>query len=330
MAKQHFPEPSRSAHNYFSTWFMDRMSDRRRDDAWLAAQREAERTRFIPVWQLKNLFTAGEVPQPVFLSPYQVRDFLPRAESTVLLGVLADRAYFAIGLPSDAESAPSELVELGEFRDLRWIAPLLDEREGALLAYARAMTYWHVRHRFCGVCGSPTRSAEAGCLRVCTNSQCGQHHFPHADPAIIVLVARDERCLLIRKSWWPEGLYSNVSGFVEPGESLEDAVVREVQEETGVKVRDITYHSSQPWPFPSALMLSFNAVAFEGPLRVDETELESARWFTREEMRSQLKEGVLQLPTPIAVSYRLLEDWFDAGSFGRLRSISSGLNRGRK
>jgi NAD+ diphosphatase len=330
MAKQHFPEPSRPGHNYFSTWFMDRMSDRRRDDAWIAAQLKAETTRFIPVWQLKNLFTAGKVPQPVFLSPQQVRHFLPRAESTVLLGVLADRAYFAIGLRPGAESPPRELAELGEFRDLRWITPLVDEREGALLAYARAMTYWHGRHCFCGVCGSPTRSAEAGCLRVCTNSQCGQHHFPHADPAIIVLVARDERCLLIRKSWWPEGLYSNVSGFVEPGESLEDAVVREVQEETGVKVQDITYHSSQPWPFPSALMLSFRAVASEGPLRVDETELESARWFTREEMRSQLKEGVLQLPTPIAVSYRLLEDWFDAGSFGRLRSISGGLNRGRK
>lgn len=311
----------RSAHNYFSTWFIDRLADRRRDGAWLAAQLEAERTRVIPVWQLKNLFTTGEVPQPIYLAPDQARDFLPVAESATLLGVLEDRTYFAMSLPSHEESPPRGLVEMGEFRDLRGMAPLLDEREGALLAYARAMTYWHGRHRFCGVCGSPTRSAEGGCLRVCTNNQCGQHHFPHTDPAIIVLIIRDEHCLLIRKSWWPAGMYSNVSGFVEPSENLEDAVVREVREETGLEVKEIAYHSSQPWPFPSALMLGFTAVASEGAVRVDEDELESARWFTREEMQRQLKGGMLKLPTPIAVSYRLIEDWFDAGNFGRLRSI---------
>jgi NAD+ diphosphatase len=304
--------------NYFSTRFIDRVSDRRRDDGWLAAQLEAETTRFIPVWQLNNLFAAGEVLHPIFLAPHQVRESLPTAESVTLLGVMAGRAYFAVGLPSDEESPPSRLAALGEFRDLRGIAPLLDEQEGALLAYARAMTYWHGRHRFCGACGGPTTSAEGGCLRVCTNSQCGQQHFPRTDPAIIVLITRDERCLLARKPWWPEGMYSNVAGFVEPGESLEDAVMREVREEIGVEVKEITYHSSQPWPFPSSLMLSFTAVVSKGVVRIDENELDSARWFTREEMRSQLKEGTLKLPTSISVSYRLLEDWFDAGGLGKL------------
>jgi NAD+ diphosphatase len=313
-----------SSQNYFSTYFIDRVSDRRRDDEWLAAQLEAETTRFIPVWQLKNLFRAGELPKPVFFLPHQAQDYLPRAESVTLLGVMADRSYFAIDLPSSGESPPDGLAEVGEFRDLRWIAPLLDEGDSALLAYARAMSYWHCRHRFCGECGSPTRSAEGGCLRVCTDSQCGQQHFPRTDPAIIVLLTLGERCLLVRKSWWPEGMYSNVSGFVEPGESLEDTLMREVREETGVEVKEMSYHSSQPWPFPSSLMLAFSAVASEGAIRIDEDELENVCWFTREEMQSQLKGGTLKLPTSIAVSYRLIEDWFDAGDLGPLNSISGG------
>lgn len=308
--------------NYFSTNFIDRVADRRQDDQWLAAQLEAEATRFIPVWQLKNLFKAGQLPEPVFLAAHQVRDMLPGAESLTLLGVMPDRTYFAVGLTSDEDTVPAGLAELGDFRDLRWTAPLLDEQVGALLAYARAMTYWHCRHRFCGQCGSPTQSAQGGCLRVCTNSQCGQQHFPRTDPAIIVLVTWGARCMLVRKSWWPEGLHSNVSGFVEPAESLEDAVIREVGEETGIRVEHISYHSSQPWPFPSALMLAFTATTSQGTIRVDEDELEGAHWFTREEMRSQLKQGVLRLPMTTAVSFRLIEDWYDAGGLGSLKSIT--------
>jgi NAD+ diphosphatase len=309
------------SHNYFSTSFINRVSDKRQDDEWLAAQLEGETTRFIPVWQLKNLFKAGAAPEPILLSPQQAREFLPMADSVTLLGVMAGRTYFGIGLPSDDDAPPGGLLEAGEFRDLRWIAPTLDEQVGALLSYARAMTYWHCRHRFCGQCGSPTRSAQGGCLRVCTNSQCGQQHFPRTDPAIIVLVSWRERCLLVRKSWWREGMYSNVSGFVEPAESLEDTVKREVWEETGVQVETMSYHSSQPWPFPSALMLAFTAAASDGAIRIDEDELEGGRWFTREEMHRQLKQGILKLPMPTAVSFRLIEDWFDMGDLGPLRSI---------
>jgi NAD+ diphosphatase len=309
------------SHNYFSTTFIDRVSDRRLDDEWLAAQLEAETTRFIPVWQLQNLFKAGEVPEPILLSPHQAQAILPMADSVTLLGVMAGGTYFGIGLPSDDDTPPGGLLETGEFQDLRWIAPTLDEQVGALLSYARAMTYWHCRHRFCGQCGSPTRSAEGGCLRVCTNSRCGQQHFPRTDPAIIVLVSWQERCLLVRKSWWPEGMYSNVSGFVEPAESLEDTVRREVCEETGIQVETISYHSSQPWPFPSALMLAFTAAASDGTIRIDQDELEGGRWFTRGEMHSQLKGGGLKLPMPTAVSFRLIEDWFDMGDLGSLRSV---------
>jgi NAD+ diphosphatase len=307
--------------NYFSTYFIDRVSDKRLDDEWLAAKLRDETTRFVPVWNLKNLLTDEDVPRPVYLLPRDVQDLLPRPESMILLGVTYDRTYFAIGLPSDDGSPPSDLAGLGQFRDLRWIASILDERDIALLAYAQAMTYWHSRHRFCGDCGSPTRSLEGGMLRVCTNDQCGQQHFPRTDPAIIVLVTFGERCLLVRKSWWPDGMFSNVSGFGEPGESLEDALVREVGEETGVRVADITYHSSQPWPFPSSLMLGFTAVASNDTIRIDEDELEDAAWFSREDMRSQLLQGTLRLPMPVSISFRLIEEWFDAGDSGQLRAI---------
>lgn len=309
--------------NYFSTHFIDRVSDRRGDAEWLAAQLGADTTQFIPVWKLKNLFRVGTVPQPVLLSSADVRELMPGAESTILLGVKDDRAYFALGLPED-DSAPTVLAELGEFQELRWIAPLLDEQLIALLAYARAMTYWHCRHRFCGDCGSPTISQEGGTLRVCSNQACRQQHFPRTDPAIIVLVTRGERCLLVRKSWWPEGMHSNVSGFVEPGETLEDALVREVWEETHVVIDRMTYHSSQPWPFPSSLMLGFTAVAASEAIQIDEDELENARWFSREEMRSRLQQGTLRLPMSVSISFRLIEEWYNAGNLGQLSSISGG------
>jgi NAD+ diphosphatase len=310
--------------NYYSSYGIDRVSARRRDDRWLADRLEADTTRFIPVWDQKNLFTArGERLEPVFLPARDARDWVPGAESLTLLGVADGSAYFALGLPSRAGSSPNPdgLAAWGRFRDLRQVAPLLGERDGALLAYARAMTYWHGRHRFCGDCGSPTRSVEGGMLRVCTNSQCGQHHFPRTDPAIIVLVTCGEHCLLGRKAAWPAGMHSTIAGFVEPGESLEDTLIREVWEETGVEVKAMAYHSSQPWPFPSSLMLGFTAVAAGRTVRVDEDELEHADWFTREDLRSQLKAGTLKLPSLVSVAYRLIEGWFDAGDLGRLKDL---------
>lgn len=315
--------PKDTQPNYFSTYFIDRVSDKRPDSVWLAAQLEDETTCFIPIWNLKNLLTDDGAPRPIYLSPRDVQHLLPAAQSTVLLGVTPERAYFAIGLTSEGDSPPSELAELGQFRDLRWIASSLAERDVALLAYAQAMTYWHCRHQYCGNCGSPTRNLQGGTLRVCTNQACGQQHFPRTDPAVIVLVTFGERCLLVRKSWWPEGMYSNVSGFVEPGESLEDALIREVREETSVEVVDMAYHSSQPWPFPSSLMLGFTAAAASETIRIDEDELEDAGWFSREAMQSRLRQGTLKLPMPVSISYRLIEEWFNAGDLGQLRGILS-------
>ncbi len=196
------------------------------------------------------------------------------------------------------------------FEELRPLSAWLSPDEAGLLAYARALAIWRLRNRFCGLCGSRTRSERAGHLLRCTNTACAHEFFPRIDPAIIVLVSDGERALLGRQPTWPPGRYSTIAGFVEPGESLEDAVAREVREETGVEVIRVDYHSSQPWPFPSSLMLGFRAAAASGAeIRVS-GELEDARWFTREEIAS----GSAILPLPHAISFRLIASWFDERS----------------
>ena len=288
----------RSLRNTFATGRVDRAAGRRRDPAWLAAREQDERSQFIPMWRSQNLFLGPDGPRPVLLSPQQVRALIPESKSSTFLGIRAGRAYFAVDLPPDGPAA-SRLADLGEFQDLRQLAALLDSETGGLLAYARAMTYWHTQHRFCGVCGSPTFSTEGGHARVCSNSRCAEHHFPRTDPAVIVLVRCEERALLGRKPLWHEGLYSTVAGFVEPGESIEIAVAREVWEETGVEIAETHYHSSQPWPFPSSLMLAFTARATSHSIQVNDDELEHARWFTREEVHDGLTSGSLRLPAPV-------------------------------
>ena len=314
----------RSSLNHFTSWMVDRVSHRRTDGEWLAARLQDENTRFVPVWRSKNLFAAGQVAEPILLPPADVQDLARTAEPAILLGVNGDRTYFAIDVPSEGELPPADLSVLGEFRDLRRVALLLNEQDGGLLAYAKAIVHWHHRHRFCGDCGSPTKSSEGGYVRVCTDDACGQHHFPRIDPAIIVLVTSGERCLLGRKPEWPPKRYSTLAGFVEPGESLEAAVVREVGEETSVDVESVRYFASQPWPFPSSLMLGFRAEAASDGIDVGEDELEDARWFTRQGMRDSIEDGTLELPFHLAISFHLIESWFDAGDLGPLRDISTG------
>jgi NAD+ diphosphatase len=238
-----------------------------------------------------------------------------------MLGEAGEHAYFALGLPDTDETLPVSLAKVGDLRDLRSVAALLDHRDGALLAYAKAMTYWHRRHQFCGACGSPTRSSSGGHLRVCTNPQCAEHHFPGTDPAIIVLVTCGERCLLGRQPTWPVGRYSIIAGFVEPGESLEAAVAREVWEEAGIEAEEVRYCASQPWPFPSSLMLGFTAQAVSTTIRPNDGELEDVRWLSRDEIVSELRRGTLRLPPEVSISYRLIESWFDAGGSGCLKHL---------
>ena len=229
--------------------------------------------------------------------------------SLVLLGERHGRRFAArSGDASEAERLEAETG--GSFDSLRWAAARLPGWQAGLLFYAAGLLAWHARTRHCGVCGAPTRAIRSGHQRACTDPECADIHFPRADPAIITLVRRGDRAVLVHQPRWPDGRYSTLAGFVEPGESLEQAVAREVAEEIGLAVVRTEYFASQPWPFPHTLMIGFRTEVGPGDVVLGE-ELTDARWYTRAELRAAMAEGGVTLPAPYALSRSLIEDWLE-------------------
>ena len=246
------------------------------------------------------------------LPPHAARELMQISTVTVMLGVRDEIAYFAVDVSTLEEHEIAGIAGEGQFVDLRSVGAVMDRSEAAILAYAKGIMHWHARHGFCGVCGSPTEIREAGHLRKCLNERCGAMHFPRTDPAVIMLVERDDRVLLGRKAEWMPGMYSTLAGFVEPGESLEQAVAREVMEEAGVAVTNIRYHSSQPWPFPASLMLGFYADALDDEFARNDDELEDLRWFTRAELADG-GAGIASRPRSDSIARRLIDEWIRRG-----------------
>ncbi len=292
-------------HNVFAGAFVDRSGERRKDPDWLARAAKSSECRFVPVWGDRCL-AGGDPPHTILLSRRQVESFIDD-ENLIFLGLYQDRPAFAFSIDS---SRPAPFAELGEFHNLRLLGTILPPDEANLVAHARALVLWHASQLFCGVCGTAARPEAGGNARVCMNADCSRIIFPRVDPAIIVLVSDGDRCLLGRQPDWPEGLYSTIAGFAEPGESLEDAVRREVYEETNVHVGEVRYHSSQPWPFPSSLMIGFLAQAISSDIRLNDAELDDARWFTREDLRAEFP----KLPSTVSIARRLVDHWNDLGS----------------
>lgn len=292
-------------HVHFTGLSIDRAHTQRRDAGWLADMLAGPERRILPVWRgqhaVDGAFGALSLDEP-------------GAHETVFLGLIDGVPWFAADV-SDLD-APPDLG--GSWQELRAVGAAGSARDAGLMAYARGLLGWHRKHGFCGVCGAATEVLEGGHLRLCTNTACATPHFPRTDPAVIMLVVDDQgRALLGRQAKWPPGMVSTLAGFVEPGETLEQAVAREVEEESGIRVGAVTYVASQPWPFPSSLMLAFEARAETTAITVDQTELESAQWFTREEVRTFREVADMSetggegwaLPARISIARVLIERW---------------------
>jgi len=314
---------AKSCSHMFSVPLLNRAHNRRKRPEWLRERLDDPESFFVPVWQSRVLVSDDPAPRAVYVNRRDIEPALVKDEEVLFLGEENDRGYFAVEVRDGDSASPAPLARFGRFRDLRAVGPLLSRKDGAILAYAKTLTFWHGRNHFCGVCGSPTINREGGHFRQCSNDSCDAVHFPRTDPAIIVLIHRGDQCLLARQPGWPDRMYSVLAGFVEPGESAEAAVMREAFEEAGVHVKEIYYQSSQPWPFPCSLMLAFTAEAEDTRIRLRDRELEDARWFSADDLRREVEVGTVHLPSRISVAYHLLEDWFNGVSSTPLGDLAA-------
>lgn len=303
--------------NVYSSSPLDRIATRREDHAWIAEQLSNPNSLFVPVWRTRNLvrgLDAGN-PEAVYISgeaAASVRMQGGMAEPPwAFLGLVDNNAVFAIDLSAAEDPLPLLPETMGTFVDLRTVGWGVPRPEAAVLAHARGLMHWRQRHRFCGVCGGVCDIKSSGHVMQCT--ACNTQHFPRTDPAVIMLVHRGDRALLGHSTRFPRAtMYSTLAGFVEPGETLEEAVRREVLEESGIQVGEVHYHSSQPWPFPGNIMLGFYAEGLSEEITIDPEELKDARWFSRQEMRDHKQHG-FDLPRADSIARRLIEDWLAVG-----------------
>ncbi len=307
------PSISMRAPLVFTSNPLDRAGDLRTDPNWLGVKRGEPQARFLPFWKLQPLLTGpAEALEAALclLNLDQSNAAGPTDAQEIFLGLDGDAAYFARDI-SALEEPLSRLPGPTHFRDARSALDLLSVEQSGILGQAKALLDWHARHRYCSACGAETRSADAGYRRECPS--CDASHFPRTDPAVIMLVIKGERCLLARnKRFGLSHNHSALAGFVEPGESIEETVRREVFEEVGIRIGQVRYIASQPWPFPSSLMIGCFAEAETDEIRVDGVEIISARWFEKKTVLKLLAgeevEGV-RLPRPIAIAFHLIKSW---------------------
>jgi NAD+ diphosphatase len=292
----------------FSGNTLDRASNLRREAAWLEAQLVAAETRFLPFWRLNVLVREAEAPALLWCDGGVCR--LIGESPPVLLGLRDGIAHFAVDVSASEDPIAALGLEAARFADARALATLLPAYEAGIVAHGRSVVDWHQRHRFCGVCGAPTVIRDGGSSRKC--EQCGASHFPRTDPVVIMVVHRGDRCLLGMRPG-RTGTYSALAGYIDQGETIEEAVRREVEEEVGLQVDEVTYVASQPWPFPSTLMIGCFAHATGEELRIDPVEIADARWFTREEVRRAVlgpdDSLGFSLPGRVAIAHHLLRAW---------------------
>lgn len=282
---------------YYASIGLDRASHKRRDLPWLTRTFDDPETRLLPMYGLKCLVDRHD---GISLVMPKLKDIEHRPLEAIFLGMFEQEPVFVADMP-ELDDDDRDYVEI------RSIAQYIPQPLTGLLAFARGIMHWTIRHRFCGSCGSPTHSIEAGHARRCEG--CGLDTFPRTDPAVIVLVTDgNERCILGRSKRIPPGMYSTLAGFVEPGETIEQTVAREVFEEVGIQIESLRYRSSQPWPFPQSLMLGFHATTSYRDLRIDPDEMDDAAWFTRAELLDEKRRSI-KLPNADSIARLLIDEW---------------------
>jgi NAD+ diphosphatase len=295
---------------------LDRAGNFRGDPAWLAEKYQSDDALFIPLWQLQPLLlppiAAGDSRDVGWLPRSALASLLTPDRLCIFLGLnRRDKPLFAIDISEMADPENSgPLANMGVFEDLRMIAGAGDIGVGdlAILAQAKAMLDWHSRHGFCSQCGNATQISEAGYKRVCP--ACQTEHFPRTDPVVIMLATHGDDCLVGRQHGWPENMFSALAGFVEAGETIEEAVAREMMEEAGIEVGEVRYMATQPWPFPASLMIGCFAEAKNRDIKLDDKELEDARWVSRDEIRSSFAgDGPIGIPPSMAIAHHLVRQF---------------------
>ena len=295
--------------NAFTRSPLDRAGHRRRDSAWLAAALEAGETQLVPFFQHRPMVMDDGADTKLAWLGAHARSRIAGADAPLLfLGVdEKGAAHFALDIAD-----PAPLEGLGRFDDLRALAPRLSRDELAIIGPAKAVFEWHAKSGFCAQCGAATAIVEAGWMRKC--GACGAEHYPRVDPVCIMVPACGDKVLLGRQRAWPKGMHSALAGFIEPGEAIEEAVARETLEEAGLIVREVRMHSTQPWPFPHSLMIGVICEVESDAETIDTHELESARWFTREEARALIagQHPDAFCPPRFAIAHQLLKSWAES------------------
>ena len=292
---------------------LNRASEKRLETNWIESRLHDPSTLIFPMWRLEPFLLGPENSAP----PIQLGLLKPRLTDVlaadgapcIFLGLDGDRAVFALDI-SAAENPAQKgpLAGLGFFRDARAAGQMVSIKEAAIIAQAKALIDWHQRHGFCPKCGAPTRVMDAGYRRLC--DKCNSEHFPRVDPVVIMLAIDGDACLVGRGKLFPQGMFSALAGFIEPGETIEEAVRRELMEEASVKVGEVTYWATQPWPFPSSLMIGCFAKATSREVKVDQSELAEVRWIERKVARELIEgkrvDGIM-VPPPIAIAHHLIK-----------------------
>ena len=297
--------------NVFAGGPLDRASERRLDLDWLAARLSDPRSTALALWNGRPLLTGSETEPQVARISAELANLLAGGEERWLfLGLTPDdEAVFAVDLEGEADPAAGPLRGIGRFEEIRANVSRLSLGDAAMAATSRAVFEWRRRHRFCSNCGQPSQVIEAGWKRICP--ACKAEHFPRTDPVVIMLPACGDRCLLGRSARFPPDWFSCLAGFMEPGESIEEACAREIKEESGLTAVSVTYHSTQPWPYPSSLMIGLFAEVSDDNAHADDAELEELRWFTRAQIQAMLR-GELndaKAPGAMAIAHQLIKAW---------------------